>query len=132
MTELARENVSAFSSSYPFPIGTAAERMPDREFQQTSRYVQLIPLWSVIAQGKKYKFPKPIMVKINFEDNLFFAENETLMVVGMGSSVAEAIDEFSRHIIHFHHYYKRLSWDKVTGDAIRLKKIFETLSAEQN
>ena len=110
MIDLARENVSAITPAYPFAIGT--ERIPEQEFQRIFRYVQLIPLWSVTAQGKKYKFPKPIMVKIYLEDNLFFAESETLVVVGTGESITEAIDDLGKQIIHFYKYYKNLSRDK--------------------
>lgn len=125
--DIGRETVSAFSPSSSFPIGTAQERMPDNEFKNRRIYSQNSPLWSI----PKYKVSKPIKVHIYFEDNLFFAENETLVVVGTGNSINEAMDDFCRHIIHFYHYYKRLSRDKVTGDAIRLKKLYETLFTEQ-
>lgn len=127
--DVGRETVSAFSSSSSssFPMGTAQERMPDNEFKNRRIYSQNSPLWSI----SKYKVSKPIKVHIYFEDNLFFAENETLVVVGTGNSIDEAMDDFCRHIIHFYHYYKRLSRDKITGDAIRLKKLYETLFTEQ-
>ncbi|MBF0515856.1 MAG: hypothetical protein HQK97_01890 [Nitrospirae bacterium] len=64
------------------------------------------------------------------EEEVFFAESETLVVVGTGSSENEAIDDMCKHIVHFYHYYRKLPLDKVTGDAIRLKKIYETLFVE--
>ena len=73
----------------------------------------------------------PIKVRIYSEDNLFFAENETLVIIGTGSSAMAAMDDFCRHIIHFYNYYKKLSWDKVTGDAVRLKNLYKTLFIEQ-
>ncbi len=131
--DIERETVSAFSSSSSssFSIGTAQERMPDNEFKNRVIYSQNSPLWNITTQTEKYKVSKPIKVHIYLEDNLFFAENETLVVVGTGNSINEAMDDFCRHIIHFYHYYKRLSRDKVTGDAIRLKKLYDTLLAEQ-
>lgn len=82
--------------------------------------------------SKEVKFETyPIKVRIYSEDNLFFAENETLVIIGTGSSVLEAMDDFCRHIIHFYYYYKKLSLDKITGDAVRLKKLYETLFIEQ-
>ena len=127
--DVAREIVSAFSPSCPFPSGTAYERTPAKDFRGQNLFA---PLWSVASQKKRYKVSKPIKIHIHSEDNLFFAENETLVVVGTGASVSEAIDDFCRHIIHFYQYYKKLSWDKVTGDAVRLKKIYETLFVEKN
>ncbi|MDA8240906.1 MAG: hypothetical protein M0Z67_11135 [Nitrospiraceae bacterium] len=123
--DVAREAVSAFASSTHFPAGTAQERIP--EFGGQSLFA---PIWSVTDRTKKRQVSKPIKVHIYFEGDVFFAENETLVVVGTGSSPTEAIDDLGRHIIHFYQYYKRLSWDKVTGDALRLKKIYETLFIE--
>lgn len=127
--DVAREVLPAFSPSYPFPSGTAHERMPGKEFRGQNLFA---PLWSVTSKTKRYSASKPIKVHIYSEDNLFFAENETLVVVGTGSSPTEAIDDLCKHIIHFYQYYKRLTIDKLTGDAIRLKKVYETLFVEQN
>jgi len=123
--DIAREAVSAFTSAAHFPAGTAQEHIP--EFGGQSLFV---PLWSVTDKAKKRQVSKPIKVHIYFEDNVFFAENDTLVVVGTGRSPTEAIDDLGRHIIHFYQYYKKLPWDKVTGDAVRLKKIYETLFVE--
>lgn len=131
MTYTAREAVNAFTPAYQFPIGTAQEREPDKEFQRSFMHGQFAPLWALTTKTKRYKVSKPIKVRIYSEDDLFFAENETLVVVGAGNSVTEAIDELSKHIIHFYKYYRKLSWDKVIGDAVRLKKIYETLFIEQ-
>lgn len=131
MTYAARETVNAFTSTFEFPVGTAHEREPAKEFQRAFMYGQSAPLWVLSTKTKRYKVSKPIKIRIYSEDNLFFAENETLVVIGTGSSVQEALDELSQHIIHFYRYYKKLSWNKVTGDAVRLKKIYETLFIEQ-
>lgn len=82
--------------------------------------------------SKEVKFETyPIKVHIYSDDSLFFAENETLVIIGTGSSAIEAMDDFCSHVIHFYHYYKKLSWNKVTGDAVRLKKLYETLFVER-
>lgn len=76
---------------------------------------------------RKYTLTEPLRITIYTEDNLFYAENESLIVVGTGNSISEAIDNLFKQIIHFYKYYNNLSWEKVTGDAIRLKKIYEKL-----
>jgi len=121
--DVGREAMSAFSPLFPFPAGTAQERMPDKEF---TGYNLIAPLWTI----QRYQTVKPIKVHIYVEDNIFFAENETLIIVGTGKSIGEAIADLSNHIIHFYHYYQRLPDDKVTGDAIRLKKMYKTLFVE--
>lgn len=123
--DVAREAVSAFSSSSHFPAGTAQEHIPEFGGQRL-----FAPIWSVNDKAKKRQVSKPIKVHIYLEGDVFFAENETLVVVGTGSTPTEAIDDLGRHIIHFYHYYRKLSWDKVTGDAVRLKKIYETIFIE--
>jgi hypothetical protein len=128
---IEREVVSAFSPAYSFPtIGTAQERTPDKKFRYTFSNRHSAPLWTITTETKRYIISKPIKVLIYPEDNLFFAENETLVVIGTGDSATEAINDFCRHVIHFYHYYKRLPLDKATGDAIRLKKLYETLFTE--
>lgn len=131
VNDVERELVPADSPLSPFPIETAKERMPDREFKNKSIHSQNYPLWTITSPVKKYKLFKPIKVRIYSEDELFLAENETLVVFGAGETIDEAINDFCKHVIHFYHYYKHLSWEKVTGDAVRLKKIYETLFAEQ-
>jgi hypothetical protein len=88
-------------------------------------------LWSITTKTKKFTVSKPIKIRLYSEDNLFFAENESLVIIGTGSSAMAAMDDFCSHLVHFYHYYKRLPWDKVTGDAVRLKKLYETLFIEQ-
>lgn len=123
--DVARDAVTAFDSTCVFSAGTAQESIPSFTGQNL-----FAPLWGVATKKKKYSVSKPIKVHIYSEDDTFFAENETLVVVGTGSSQNEAIDDLGRHIIHFYQYYRKLSWDKVTGDAVRLKKVYETLFVE--
>ncbi|MDP2682275.1 MAG: hypothetical protein Q8P28_05645 [Deltaproteobacteria bacterium] len=126
--DIDREAVSAFSSLSQFPSGTAQERMPGKEF---TGHNLSAPLWTIPVKKKHYRSTKPIKVYFHVDDNVFFAENETLVVVGTGKSLTEAMADLSEHIIHFYNYYKKLPFDKVTGDAIRLKKVYETLFIEE-
>lgn len=125
-----REAVTAFTPIAPFFTGTAQERMPDRDFMAGLLPNLYAPLWTIHTKTKKYKVSQPIKVRIYQDENFWFVENEALVIAGTGNSREEAINDFCRHIIHFHKYYKKLSADKVTGDAVRLKKLFETLFSE--
>ncbi len=132
MTYATRESVSAFDPVLPFPVETGKERMTVEDFQKFMAHGYSTPLWTISTRTRKYKVSKPIKVKIYIEDNLFFAESETMIVVGTGESIADAIDDFGKQIIHFYKYYKRLSWDRITGDAIRVKGLYETLFINQD
>ena len=125
-----REAVSAITPVAPFLTGTAQERMPDREFKDGLLHNLYAPVWTIPSKTKIYKVSKPIKVRIYQEENFWFVENETLVIAGTGNTREEAMDDFRRHIIHFHKYYKKLPANKVTGDAVRLKKLFETLFSE--
>lgn len=89
------------------------------------------PLWSVGTLGKRFRTAKPLSVRVYFDDGLFFAENDTLFLYGSGVSPDEAIEDLGLHIIHFYQYYKALDWSQVTGDAIRLKRLYEGLLLEE-
>jgi hypothetical protein len=82
------------------------------------------------AKSKQFYTTRPISVKIYRDEDLFFAENETLVICGTGVTPEDALQDFSLHIIHFFEYYKNLDKSKLAGDALRLKKIFDNLLIE--
>ncbi len=131
MTLAARESVSAFDPSKPFSVETGMGRMTDEDFQKYMSHGYSAPLWAIPSKQKRYKVSKPIKLKIYIEDDHCFVENESLVVIGIGKSVTDAIDDFGKQVIHFYKYYNKLSWDRVTGDAERLKRIYETLFIDQ-
>ena len=125
-----REAVSAFTPVSPLFSCTAQERMPDRDFMDGVLQNPYAPMWTFPGKTKTYKAAKPVRVRIYSEGDYWFVESESLAIAGTGSSREEAINDFSSQIIHFHTYYKKLAPNKVTGDAVRLKRLFETLFLE--
>jgi len=89
-----------------------------------------IPLWRFTSPKAEVISTKPVLVKISKGESLFFAENENLGIFATGDSRNEAISAFNEHLIHFHYHYKHLDWNKATGEAQRLKKIYEDLFKE--
>jgi hypothetical protein len=83
------------------------------------------------AETKKFYTPKPISVKIYRDEDLFFAENENLVVCGTGDTTQDALQDLCVHIIHFFEYYKKLDKSKLTGDALRLKELYQNLLIEE-
>jgi len=112
-------------------VDTAKEIVIEEILRSLPSRRLVTPLWSVGTPDKRYKLVKPLSVHIYFDDGLFFAENETLFLYGAGMSPEEAIEDLGFHIIHFYQYYKNLDWSQVTGDAIRLKKLYEGLLLEE-
>ena len=72
-------------------------------------------------------FVEPVRVKISKGETLFFAENEDFGIFTTGESRDEAINNFSEQIIHFYNHYKQLNWNRATGEALRIKRLFENL-----
>ena len=88
------------------------------------------PLWRFTSPKVDIISAKPVLVKVSKGESLFFAENENLGIFATGESRNEAIRAFNEHLIHFHKHYKQLDWNKATGEAQRLKKIYEDLFKE--
>ena len=92
---------------------------------------EVAPLWVVHSEGRTFRMTRPIRVRVFRDGDFFFAENETLMVCGTGESIWEAVEDLGLHIIHFWEYYNKLSWDRVMGDAKRLKDLYQNLLIEE-
>ena len=88
------------------------------------------PLWRFPSLHGVVLSSKPVSVKIRREETLFFAENENLGLYATGESRDDAIRAFCEQLIHFYNHYKGLSWNHVTGEARRLKEIYENLFRE--
>jgi hypothetical protein len=103
--------------------------------EEPMRLIQPIPsvspLFAIQIGGKSYKLSRPIEVRITKEDNLYFVENEVLMLYGCGESIQEAIDDLAVDIFHFWQYYRNLSPTDVIGIAVKLKEIYDKLTIEE-
>lgn len=88
------------------------------------------PLFQLHVQNRHYRAVIPITVYVYSDGEWFFAENEALVLTGSGASTEEAIRDLEQHIVHFWNYYKQLPDEKLTGDAIRLKRIYSGLLIE--
>lgn len=88
------------------------------------------PLWRFRSSHAVVLSSKPVSVKIRWGESLFLAENENLGLYATGESRDEAIRAFCDQLIHFYKHYKELGWNRVTGEAHRLKEIYENIFRE--
>lgn len=88
------------------------------------------PLWRFSSSHGVVLSSKPVSVKISRGETLFLAENENLGLYATGESRDDAIHAFCEQLIHFYEHYKGLNWNRVTGEARRLKEIYENLFRE--
>lgn len=89
-----------------------------------SSYSSRLPLWKFSVRDKIIYPKEPISLSITKGDTLYFAENETLGIFATGESRDAAIEDFAEQVLYFYEYYKAMSWDKVIGEARRLKEIY--------
>ncbi|PXF56403.1 MAG: hypothetical protein C4B58_13535 [Deltaproteobacteria bacterium] len=93
-------------------------------------YTAGTPLWRFPSSHGVVLSSKPVSVKISRGETLFLAENENLGLYATGESRDEAIRAFCEQLIHFYEHYKELNWNRVTGEARRLKEIYENFFKE--
>ena len=101
------------------------------ETWQAQRTEKVVPLWRVRDSGRIYRTRKPVAVHVYRDGYLFFAENENLAVYAYADTQEQALLELVREIVYFYQYYQELDHDSVTGDAVRLKALFEDLLLEE-
>lgn len=91
------------------------------------RRAAVVPIWSIRGEHGHRQLRKPLAVALSQDGDYFFAANEELNLIGTGVSPHEAVQDLLAHVEHFEEEYRSLAWDRVTGDAVRLKKLFESL-----
>lgn len=89
------------------------------------------PIFTIPVDARKLLMKKPISVKVSREDDLFFAENETLRLYGSGSTHLEAIEDFCKHLMYFFEHYKNTPDSKLMGESLKLKELYKDLFLEE-
>lgn len=115
-------------SSTVTEIATAPE-MDAKSFFKDIHAVRT-PVWRFRGYGMVVVSSKPVSVHVGKRETLFFAENDNLGIFATGESRNEAIETFCEQLVHFYKHYKQVHWDRVTGEAHRLKKLYEDLFSE--
>ncbi len=92
---------------------------------------QFTQLHRLQVDNKIFLSSRPIAVRIYREGDLFFAENDNLVVCGTGSKVQEALQDLCLHIHHFFEYYGKMDKGKLMGDGLRLKELYKDLLVEE-
>ena len=130
--EQVRERKAYFPDDYKGVatyVGTAAQSIQPESYFYAGHF-NTAPLMEFRSEQKSYTTPKPILIKVFKVEDVFFAENESLVLSGTGASREEAVLDFVSHLDYFHNFYKRKNEDELTGDALRLKKIYNHLLIE--
>ncbi len=130
MKEKAEDIPENYTRSGDSVVVTSPEINPKKVFTHQRRY-QPAPIMRLQENTRKFHTPKPILVTVYQDEDLFFAENENLVVCGTGHTPQEALQDLLLHIIHFFEYYKNLDESNLIGDALRLKELYQDLLIEE-
>jgi hypothetical protein len=93
--------------------------------------IRSAPIWHVRQQQRCFRLVRPLLVHIRQDEDYFFAENDTLRLMGTGTNPEEAMADFCMHLVHFHQYYTRISANQLTGEAKQLKQFFQSIFVEE-
>ncbi len=113
------------------PTATWAGATQLEQLNRNQGIPKVAPLWVVHSEGRILKTSRPITVNVFRDGDIFFAENETLLVCGTGDSAWDAVEDLEMHIFHFWKYYNGLPEDSVIGEAKRLKNQYKNLLIEE-
>jgi hypothetical protein len=93
--------------------------------------IRSAPIWHVRKEQRCFRLVRPLLVRVRQDEDFFFAENETLRIIGTGTNPEEALVDFSLHLLHFHQYYAQISASRLTGEAKQLKRFFQSIFVEE-
>ncbi|MGR3173487.1 MAG: hypothetical protein ACUZ8N_02655 [Candidatus Scalindua sp.] len=130
MKEKAEDIPENYTRSGDSMVVTSPEINPKEVFRHQRRYPPA-PIMRLQENSRKFYTPKPILVETYQDEDLFFAENENLVVCGTGHTPQEALKDLCQHIMHFFEYYKNLDESNLIGDALRLKELYQDLLIEE-
>lgn len=132
--DMIEERMAGIPESYKScgveEVGTEHLIDPQQIFSHIRKH-KPTPLFRLYGAQNFFLTPKPIVIKIYRDEDMFFAENENLVVCGTGETSQDAIQDLCLHIIHFFEYYKKIDKGNLTGDAVRLKELYENLLIEE-
>jgi hypothetical protein len=89
-----------------------------------------VPVWCFSDGESLLRAKRPVVVRFSRGSELFLAEHDGLDIYASGESLADAVDCFNRLLVQFFWHYKQIGWDRVSGDAKRLKYVFEDQFSE--
>ena len=130
--EQVRERKAYFPDDYKGVatyVGTAAQSIQPESYFYSGQF-NTAPIMEFRSAQKHYATSKPILIRVYKVEDVFFAENESLVLSGSGTSREEALLDFSSHLSYFYNFYKRKNESELAGDALRLKKIYDNLLVE--
>jgi len=82
------------------------------------------PLRSFQANAVMLETDKPVEIKLYFDQDIFFVENESLHIFATGQTIDEALAEFNAQVVHFYNYYMSLENNQVQGQAQHIKHLY--------
>lgn len=98
---------------------------------ESSSAIRSAPIWHVRHEQRRFQLVRPLLVRVRQDEDFFFAENDTLRLMGTGTNPEEALTDFCMHLMHFQQYYTQIPSREVAGEGKRLKQLFQNIFVEE-
>lgn len=85
------------------------------------------PLMGIIVRGARYKATSPVALAVERRGDHYFAENDTLDVCGYGPTAQAAVESAVKHLAYYFDHYLSINDDRLTADAIKLKRLYRNI-----
>jgi hypothetical protein len=97
-----------------------------------NRGVIRYPIWIFFSDKLDVEFTrliskKPIQIEVRRGEELIFVESANLRIYAAGDTKDEAFKEFSIQLIYQYEHYIKTPNEKLVGEALKMKKVFEEL-----
>lgn len=87
-----------------------------------------LPLFEFEAEGKLHRLRRPIALRIGFEGDTYFVENESLSIFGHGPSLRDAVADFLHDLAYLWSRYRSMGEHEVAGRGRELKTLLRSLA----
>ena len=85
------------------------------------------PVFAITLDGMQQALNFPIILKTRSEDGFYFAENEEFDISGVGESKREALKNATIDIAYLWKHYTSIDDDKLMGEGLKYKELFNKL-----
>jgi len=85
------------------------------------------PLSRIITEGRELKLREPIDINVAFKEDVWVFEYPELNIISCGETYNDTIESFQEDFIELFEHYALGDSKKMTGNALKIKKLFKKL-----
>lgn len=109
-------------------VETAANLDRPSVFASSSKYQ--IPAWVFTDGDVTLRAKNPVVIRLARVEDVFLAEHDSLDIYAAGATAEQAVEDFARHVVDCYRFYTSQPNEKLIGQAVKLKRLFQQFSEE--